>query len=183
MGRLKPSYKAPEVKELAQKYGWKLLATKPNDWGRMISFRTDEYGGVRINIYLTTGTVGTILDHPKRGKNDMWRQGVDTISKLEELFRDPRAHTGSGYRRREQKVKMEQVRKCGYFNKGHCKFTTKCRFTHPEEICAEYARTGACGVKTCSDRHPRVCKWLNTNEGCRWGEICNYLHVSENDGR
>ena len=66
MGR--PEYNVREVKDLAWRHGWDLLKTPHNDYGRMISFRSDKCGGVRINIYLRTGTVGTALEHHRQGK-------------------------------------------------------------------------------------------------------------------
>lgn len=50
----------------------------------------------RINIYLSTGTVATCLDHPVKGKTQLFRKRV-TIRQLNEIFRNPRVHTGKGY--------------------------------------------------------------------------------------
>ena len=67
----------------------------------MISFAaTDQKPPpTRINVYYTTGTVGTCLDHPRQGKTQLFRRNVD-LSLLAQLFRDPRLHTGTGYHRR-----------------------------------------------------------------------------------
>eukprot|EP00927_Polykrikos_kofoidii_P077206 TRINITY_DN74174_c0_g1_i1.p1 TRINITY_DN74174_c0_g1~~TRINITY_DN74174_c0_g1_i1.p1 ORF type:complete len:430 (-),score=54.07 TRINITY_DN74174_c0_g1_i1:90-1265(-) len=59
----------------------------------MIAFKT---AGVRINVYYTTGTVGTYLDHPRMGKTQLFRRGVD-LTLLEVIMRNPRTHTDLGY--------------------------------------------------------------------------------------
>ena len=50
----------------------------------------------RINVYYTTGTVGTCIEHPELGKTQMFRRNVD-YTLLGEIFRNPRVHTGTGY--------------------------------------------------------------------------------------
>jgi len=66
----------------------------------MLSFYSDQHGGVRANVYIKTGTVATSLDHPTKGKTQLYRGQRDTFEKLEEIFDDPRVHTDSGYRTR-----------------------------------------------------------------------------------
>ena len=64
---------------------------------RVISFRkTSGTGLIRINVYWTTGTVGTCIDHPRQGKTQLFRRNID-LATLREIFRNPRLHTGSGY--------------------------------------------------------------------------------------
>ena len=60
--------------------------------------RTHKQGGGRINVYYSTGTVGTCLDHPRQGKTQLFRRNVD-LAMLREIFRDPRVHTVMGYQR------------------------------------------------------------------------------------
>lgn len=67
-----------------------------NQVSRVIAFRRE---GVRVNVCYTTGTVGTCLDHPSKGKTALFRRGV-TLAELERIFDDPRVHTGIGYYRR-----------------------------------------------------------------------------------
>jgi len=95
-----PKYCSWDVKELASDYGWTELPTHPNDEDRMLSFYSDQHGGVRANVYIKTGTVATSLDHPTKGKTQLYRGQRDTFEKLEEIFDDPRVHTDSGYRTR-----------------------------------------------------------------------------------
>ena len=35
-----------------------------------------------------------------------------------------------------------------------------------------------CETKQCADRHPKVCKWLESASGCKRGEDCDFLHVT-----
>jgi len=65
----------------------------------MVSFapRGSEAGSFkRLNVYYTTGTVGTCLIHPRQGKTQLIRRKVG-LPLLHELMRDPRTHTGIGY--------------------------------------------------------------------------------------
>ena len=70
-------------------------------------------------------------------------------------------------------------KKCRYFNRGFCKFT-KCRYTHPKGICKTYLKTLKCDQIECTDRHPKVCKWIKSSGGCR-RQNCLYLHDSHGD--
>ena len=65
-----------------------------NTTSRVISFRHDT---TRINVYYTTGTVGTCLNHPTKGKTQLFRRNIVTLEQLEAIFRNPRKHTGQGY--------------------------------------------------------------------------------------
>ena len=69
-------------------------------------------------------------------------------------------------------------KKCRYFNRGYCKFTSKCRYSHPESICQKYLEGEICDQRNCPSRHPKACKWLNDKRGClRQG--CLYLHSAK----
>eukprot|EP00092_Neocalanus_flemingeri_P088441 GFUD01111762.1.p1 GENE.GFUD01111762.1~~GFUD01111762.1.p1 ORF type:complete len:143 (+),score=39.21 GFUD01111762.1:75-503(+) len=105
MGRSRgphPQYNLREVQDLAWRHGSEQLPTHPNNRGMMVSFWSEKCRGVRMNVYLTTGTVGTALTHARQGSTQMFRKGVDTKAKLGNLLANPRAHTGTGYQRREQ---------------------------------------------------------------------------------
>ena len=73
----------------------------------------------------------------------------------------------------EKKMKI-----CRYFNRGYCKYKNKCRFVHSQNICEEYLKNEKCGAKVCTDRHPKKCRWIKTNVGCRRVSECEYLHVT-----
>ena len=53
----------------------------------------------RVNVYYTTGTVGTCVDHPKQSKTQLFRRN-QTLAGLSDIFNNPRVHTGVGYHRR-----------------------------------------------------------------------------------
>ena len=59
-----------------------------------------------------------------------------------------------------------------------------CVYFHSENICEQFLVNGKCEVsKRCIDRHPKECKfWLSDPKGCLRGDICKYLHRTENKG-
>ena len=59
---------------------------------KVISFRNSD-SRARLNIYYTTMTVGSALEHPVWGATQLFRRNC-TMEQLEELFEDPRTHTG-----------------------------------------------------------------------------------------
>lgn len=73
--------------------GWNFCTYDKNTG--MISFKRD--GNERINIYLTTMSVATAINHPKTGKNQLYRRNI-SYNELLKLFKNPRTHTGRGYR-------------------------------------------------------------------------------------
>ena len=72
-------------------------------------------------------------------------------------------------------------KKCKFFNRGFCKYSNKCRFGHPLDVCKDYLRDYKCERKECCDRHPKRCKW-DINGDCRRGSECLYLHIDKPDG-
>ena len=91
-----------KAKELAEKAGWNLVDYQKNIG--MVSF-TKEYGGhpARINIYLTKMTVATCINHPKKGKTQMFRKNI-TAEILKKIFENPRLHTARGYREKRHAI-------------------------------------------------------------------------------
>lgn len=71
-----------------------------NATSRVVSFI--KYDGpdddilIRMNVYWTTGTVGTCINHPHEGKTQLFRRLVD-LETLRILYRDPRDQAGAGY--------------------------------------------------------------------------------------
>ena len=50
------------------------------------------------------------------------------------------------------------VKKCVYFNSGHCRYTKKemgCNNLHPKEVC----ELQGCREKSCLNSHPKKCKF------------------------
>ena len=73
----------------------------------------------------------------------------------------------------------KKQKKCKFYNRGFCKYKRKgCRFLHPQQICKEHLEKLKCVNKDCGDRHPSVCKWLQSRSGCKRGEECDFLHVT-----
>ena len=70
-------------------------------------------------------------------------------------------------------------KKCRYFNRGFCKYKLKCRYSHPKKVCEEYLKSQECGKKDCCERHPKICKWLESRDGCKRNGECDYLHVDK----
>jgi len=71
-----------------------------NETSRVISFQGGRNGSTRINVYYTTGTVGTCINHPHRGKSQLFRRN-QSLDDIEAIFANPRVHTGEGYYTRE----------------------------------------------------------------------------------
>ena len=78
----------------------------------------------------------------------------------------------------DQKEKNQVKRKrCKHFNKGHCKYSNRCRNSHPTEVCGTYLGSGKCDQRSCQDRHPKICKWWLGNSGCRRNDMIIVLMV------
>lgn len=80
-----------ETDKLAKTAGYDLI-----DFQEKIGMVSYWQDGVRINIYLTKLTVATCIDHPKKGKTQLFRKNI-TIEQLKKIFDNPRQHTGKGY--------------------------------------------------------------------------------------
>lgn len=86
-----------EINDMAKFYGWKFLDLQEENlmisWGfdwENVNFRQ------RINLWYSTMTVATAINHPKSGRTQLYRRGI-TLKELEKLFRNARTHTGKGY--------------------------------------------------------------------------------------
>lgn len=84
------------IREIARHHNYQEVQF--NETSRVIAFRNN-HGTVRVNVYYTTGTVATCIDHPRSGKTQLFRRNR-TEEDLENIFGDPRTHTGVGYYRR-----------------------------------------------------------------------------------
>ena len=82
-----------EARRTAARVGG-LREVQHNEASRVVAFLTRD--DIRINVWFTTGTVGTYLDHPRMGKTQLFRRGVG-LDLLEKIFRNPRIHTNAGY--------------------------------------------------------------------------------------
>ena len=43
---------------------------------------------------------------------------------------------------------------CSCYNRGHCKYKSKCSYIHPRNICKIFLKDGKCQVRDCCSRHP-----------------------------
>lgn len=80
--------KESELDIEAEANGWEKIECKQP---AMASYRM---GDNRLNFYLSTGTVGSCVDHPKKGKTQLFRKYLENPLSL---FNNPRQHTGKGY--------------------------------------------------------------------------------------
>jgi hypothetical protein len=83
-----------EVDVLAKRYGWSMLAFHIKTYTLNL-----ERDGVKMNVYLTTFTIQTALEHPKLGKTQLNRKLL-TKREREQVFFNPRQHTQKGYYKR-----------------------------------------------------------------------------------
>ncbi len=81
------------ARDCAVDYGWKEIYF--NAESAVVSFALNSQR-IRMNVYFTTRTVATCLDHPFHGKTQLFRRAVSD-EELEALFRNPRSHTGKGF--------------------------------------------------------------------------------------
>lgn len=96
--------KAEKAYQLALENGWKLLDIQQNI--KMVRFiRTDNGDVQKINIYYGGKkgkryyyTVATALNHPTKGKTQLFRKGIDE-KELRAILDQPRVHTFKGYYR------------------------------------------------------------------------------------
>ncbi len=90
----------PVVLERAKENDWQVIDYQ--DAIQMVSFaRIYDKQKQRLNIYMTTGTVATALNHPIQGKTQLYRKGL-TVIQILKLFEDPRLHTNNGYQKKRR---------------------------------------------------------------------------------
>ena len=106
------------------------------------------------------------------------RLDEELIKKREgNVLKENRKDTNEMNEKNENNEK-KKTKICRYFNRGYCKYKSKCRFVHSQNICEEYLKNDKCGSKICTDRHPKRCNWIETTDGCRRDSDCEYLHVT-----
>ena len=84
------------ARRLAGQHGYEEIYF--NETSRVVSFKSYE---VRVNVYYTTGTVGTCLEHPSQGHTQLFGRNV-TLDGLGAILDNPRIHTGARYHTRDQ---------------------------------------------------------------------------------
>lgn len=69
---------------------------------------------VLLNIYYTTRSIMTYLNHPTQGTNELWRSNAyQDIEELKTFLENPRRHSGKGYRNKNKAVRG--CAQCGEF--------------------------------------------------------------------
>ena len=89
--------------DVAHDCGWSGRQTRgSNQSGFDVSNRTlflQNDKGTKIDLYTTTACVKTTVDHPVRGRNQLFRGcGYYDEDSLRRILDNPRVHTGHGYR-------------------------------------------------------------------------------------
>jgi hypothetical protein len=86
------------IKKLAKKHEWHEIENVRDPY--MVAFSKIIDGRpARINVWPIRMTVGTYITHPKQGKTQLFRKYV-TPAEMEKIFKNPRQHTGKGYKRK-----------------------------------------------------------------------------------
>jgi hypothetical protein len=78
--------------KLAQKHDWYVHSDQQNIC--LLIFRK---GDQQVNVYWSKMTVATVVNHPKQGRQQLYRKNC-SYKDLENIFNNPRFHTGKGYR-------------------------------------------------------------------------------------
>lgn len=79
------------ITKIAEDKNWKLFEHQENI--KMLSFVKMD---ARINVYYSKMTVATCINHPKKGKTQLFRRHV-SLNELKKIFTNPRVHTDMGY--------------------------------------------------------------------------------------
>ncbi len=87
-----------QITSQAFSFGWKLKDFQSGN-GTLIFQKFIENKRNQINVFITTLSVATYLDHPKTGKNQLYRKGLDKRT-MRKIFENPRYHTSLGYRKK-----------------------------------------------------------------------------------
>ena len=112
-------------------------------------------------------------DDIKKDIDDKLKRLASEICKLKESEKASNISEDISKDSDESEKKGKQKRR--YFNSGYCKYKGKCRFLHPKRICIQYLE-GKCKGHGCPDRHPKACKWVKEELGCRRNEESNFSH-------
>lgn len=84
----------PYLEAMIKEHNWKFVLKK---FPYMVRIKREE---VVMNIYWSGKGVftkiATLLVHPKRGRNQMFRE-VNQVSEIEKYLINPRSHGGKGY--------------------------------------------------------------------------------------
>lgn len=83
------------IDKIANKQGW-LFVEYQDNIGMMYFHKNIDGFDCRINVYITNMSVTTYINHPKKGKGQLYRKNV-SVKELQGIFKNPRIHTNKGY--------------------------------------------------------------------------------------
>ena len=78
----------------------------------------------------------------------------------------------------DEMTKLNELRRCKWWNRGYCQEKDKCSFFHPPEDCREHLNH-RCTSKGCNLSHRQTCMFFATEAGCHRGDLCAYLHQED----
>ena len=118
------------VRRIANQNGFEEV--QYNDVSRVIAFQKGS-PQCRVNVYYSTGTVATCLDHPRSGKTQLFRRG-QSLDDLAGIFSNPRQHTGVGYFRSKGRESWQPVdgqgRQSKTFHNSECDDARRWRYIY-----------------------------------------------------
>ncbi|KAL7529501.1 hypothetical protein ACHAXR_002998, partial [Thalassiosira sp. AJA248-18] len=83
-------------------FGWQFTGSVEASRVEFFEKKMNNGGKVILDFYYTTGTIKTVLHHPTSGRNQLFRAQVSP-EQYAAIMKNPRAHTGQGYRRIENR--------------------------------------------------------------------------------
>eukprot|EP00967_Tisochrysis_lutea_P094708 scaffold137776_cov28-Tisochrysis_lutea.AAC.1 len=100
-----------DVTDWGEHYGWYKHDYQWSQGELVILRKSDEHGEqMQLNVWCTTGTVGSYLNHPRQRKTQLFRRDVTTWGQLKQIMKNPRTHTGCGYHTRDQEPAAQSRR-------------------------------------------------------------------------
>ena len=87
------------VDNLRTQYHWDVTGFHVSNY--IVNLKRD---GVKMNVYLSTGTVQTSMDHPTKGKTQLNRKRCSDRT-IHCIFQNPRVHTKKGYHKKWHELK------------------------------------------------------------------------------
>jgi len=102
---IRPDYRGKRVSLVAYpdptSYGWNFTGSVQESSVEFFE-RGTNMGTVKMDFYYTKATVKTVLMHPSTGRNCLFRNTVSGEDYIK-ILKNPRSHTGRGYRRRDDR--------------------------------------------------------------------------------
>ena len=95
-----------EVIRRGENRGWTHQQTQPKQGHLVIMHKAnpdDSETKMKLNIWCSTGTVGSYMYHiGRKKKTQLFRREISTWGELEAILKNPRVHTGKGYQQKRQ---------------------------------------------------------------------------------